>query len=210
MSEQDEQQSPDEQQSTDAVEETEPGADLAQDGPVDGEQGAPSTEGDGPARDGEDPDEEERRREEFAREHDPADHDIAAGEEFRQPGDWTADDGDGPQHLTTDQSMVAAGASGSTTAATDEGAEDEGAADVSQGEGDGDAADAGQIRDGGHGWGSAAPLEGGGTPPGHPVKAWHDTMTYVLPDEEGYGADPHECFVDGETAQRAGFRHAHG
>ena len=174
--------------------------------------------GDGAGSDDEDDDgpdeeeqaaEEERRREEFAREHDPADHDIAAGEEFRQPGDWTADE-DGPQQLETERSMVAAGASGSTSESGDGGEGGHGG-DEADGEGLGAGDDGGEeIRDGGHGWGSAAPVEGGGTPPGHPVKAWHDTMTYVLPDEEGYGADPHECFVDGETAERAGFRHAHG
>lgn len=34
-----------------------------------------------------------RREEEFAREHDPANHDVAAGEEFRQRGDIISDDG---------------------------------------------------------------------------------------------------------------------
>ncbi|WP_151525607.1 sunset domain-containing protein [Serinicoccus kebangsaanensis] len=132
-----------------------------------------------------------RRQEEFAAEHDPADHDVAAGEEFRQPGDWVADEDGEPQHLETDHSMPAA------TGAEEGGGTGEGASDADE------------VRDGGHGWGSAAPLADGGTPEGHPVKAWHDTMTYVLPDEEGYDADPHECFVDAETAEQAGFRHAH-
>jgi hypothetical protein len=35
-------------------------------------------------------------------------------------------------------------------------------------------------------------------------------MTYVQPGEPGYDADPHVWFVDGEAAQRAGFRAAHG
>ena len=47
---------------------------------------------------GEDPrfesDEDRRAREDaFAAEHDPEQHDLSAGEEFRQAGDWTADDG---------------------------------------------------------------------------------------------------------------------
>ncbi|WP_298890634.1 hypothetical protein [uncultured Serinicoccus sp.] len=138
-----------------------------------------------------------RRQEEFAREHDPADHDVDAGEEFRQPGDWTADE-DGPQELETDRSLLAA--TGSSTTA--EGGAVEGGAD--------DGSSEEEIRDGGHGWGSAAPRADGAAPEGHPVKAWHDTMTFVLPDEEGYDAEAHECFVDGETAERAGFRHAHG
>ncbi|PZU47190.1 MAG: hypothetical protein DI571_04485 [Arsenicicoccus sp.] len=148
---------------------------------------------DAPGDSREESEEETRRRqEEFAREHDPADHDVAAGEEFRQEGDWVADDGAEPQQLETDQSMLAA--TGSATGAAD------GAA-----EGDDE-----EIRDGGHGWGSAAPRSDGGTPEGHPVKAWRDTMTYVLPDEEGYDAAPHECFVDADAAEGAGFRHAHG
>lgn len=43
-------------------------------------------------------DSEEAKRasaEEFGRQHDPAKHDIAAGEESRQRGDWTADEPDG-------------------------------------------------------------------------------------------------------------------
>ncbi|MGO0577875.1 sunset domain-containing protein [Ornithinimicrobium panacihumi] len=125
-----------------------------------------------------------QRAEEFAREHDPANHDIAAGADFRQPGDWTAEDGDGPQQLET---VVPAHQSGSQDTASQ----------------------SGEVRDGGHGWGSAAPMDDGSVAEGHPVKAWHDTMTYVLPDEPGYEAAPHECFVDAETAERAGFRHAH-
>lgn len=148
--------------------------------------------GDHDPRDVESDEERRQREEEFAREHDPADHDVAAGEEFRQPGDWVGE-GDDAQELTTEQpSRVATGGAG----------EGQGGQDA-QGEG------GEEIRDGGHGWGSAAPISGGGTPEGHPVKAWHDTMTFVLPDEPGYDAEPHECFVDAETAQRAGFRHAH-
>ncbi|KUG58392.1 hypothetical protein AVL62_10790 [Serinicoccus chungangensis] len=162
--------------------------------------------------DAEEAEETRRRQEEFAREHDPADHDVDAGEEFRQPGDWTADE-DGPQELETDRSMLAA--TGSAT--TGEGGADgsgatEGGADGSgstEGDADGGSSEE-EIRDGGHGWGSAAPRADGGAPEGHPVKAWHDTMTFVLPDEEGYDAEAHEYFVDGETAERAGFRHAHG
>ncbi|WP_298752297.1 hypothetical protein [uncultured Serinicoccus sp.] len=153
-----------------------------------------------------------RRQEEFAREHDPAEHDVDAGEEFRQPGDWTADE-DGPQELETDRSMLAAtgsattgegGADGSGT--TESGADGSGATEGGAGDGSPEE----DIRDGGHGWGSAVPRADGSAPEGHPVKAWHDTMTFVLPDEEGYDAEAHECFVDGETAERAGFRHAHG
>ena len=136
---------------------------------------------------------ERREREEaFAREHDPADHDLEAGEEFRQRGDWTADEHGGPQVQEPDGTVHEPG---------DEAGEGGGGSGESAFE---------DVRDGGHGWGSAAPIEGGGQPLGHPVKAWHDTMTYVQPGEPGYDADPHEWFVDGETAERAGFRPAHG
>ena len=134
---------------------------------------------------------ERREREEaFAREHDPSEHDLEAGEEFRQRGDWTADEHGGPQVQEPDGTVHDPDAEGDDGGAGRTSAED--------------------IRDGGHGWGSAAPVESGAQPLGHPVKAWHDTMTYVLPGESGYEADPHEWFVDGETAQRAGFRPAHG
>ena len=215
MSEQDEQGSQDTGSETEQVTDEQRPRDVGVEDGRPGDQGADASseeEGDaGPAGSEEDTDQDDapgddreeseeetrRRQEEFAREHDPADHDVEAGEEFRQPGDWTADE-DGPQELETDRSALAATGSGTT-------------AEGSEGEGSGDGGTSGEeIRDGGHGWGSAAPRSDGGAPEGHPVKAWHDTMTYVLPDEEGYDADPHECFVDGEAAERAGFRHAHG
>lgn len=146
--------------------------------------------------------EEQRREHEesFAREHDPADHDVEAGAQFRQRGDWTADEHGGPQVQEPDGTVHDPGTEGAGEARA--------SADAS-GDGSGESG-LDEVRDGGHGWGSAAPLEGGVQPLGHPVKAWHDTMTFVLPDEPGYTADPHEWFVDAEAAQRAGFRHAHG
>lgn len=153
--------------------------------------------------------EAERREAEeaFAREHDPADHDLEAGEEFRQRGDWTADEHGGPQVQEPDGTVHDPGTDGAddAQAGSGSGASDSGGDGSSRGE-----SGLEDVRDGGHGWGSAAPIEGGAQPLGHPVKAWHDTMTYVLPGEPGYDADPHEWFVDGETAERAGFRPAHG
>ena len=35
--------------------------------------------------------------------------------------------------------------------------------------------------------GSAAPIDGGAVPLGHPVKAWEDTKTFVAPDHAKYG-----------------------
>ena len=57
---------------------------------------------------------EERQKsaEEFAREHDPARHDVSAGEEFRQPGDWTADKVGGPQVWDAEGNLVEGSAAG--------------------------------------------------------------------------------------------------
>ena len=64
-----------------------------------------------------------------------------------------------------------------------------------------------EIRDGGYGVGSAAPIDDGAVPLGHPVKAWEDTKTFVAPDHEKYDeAEPHVWFADEHAAQRAGFR----
>jgi hypothetical protein len=154
---------------------------------------APQDEGDD-LREREDEAGRRERDEQFAQEHDPADHDVDAAAELRQRGDWTADEHGGPQVQEADGTVHDPGTEGAEEAqsAADESSSDE-------------------VRDGGHGWGSAAPLDSGAQPAGHPVKAWHDSMTFVLPDEEGYeGSAPHEWFVDAETAERAGFRHAHG
>lgn len=203
--------------------------DQEQEGSADGEQGASSAGGGGetdtsaePPVDGAQHDEdradhedhaddeerareEERQREEFAREHDPADHDVEAGADFRQPGDWSADEHGGPQvvesdgtvHSPDDEDGEAPHQSGQAASGDD-----------SAGEGAESGSD--EVRDGGHGWGSAAPLEDGRTPQGHPIKAWHDTMTFVQPGEDGYDAAPHVWFADAGAAEQAGFRHAHG
>ena len=134
-----------------------------------------------------------------------ADHDLEAGNEFRQRGDWTADEHGGPQVQEPDGTVHEPDAEGDEAAGdADRSAEETGGESAS-----GESA-LEDVRDGGHGWGSAAPIEGGVQPLGHPVKAWHDTMTYVQPGQPGYVADPHEWFVDGETAERAEFRPAHG
>lgn len=48
-------------------------------------------------------------QQEFAKEHDPADHDVAAGEEFRQRGDWTAEDAGGPMIQDADGNITVPG-----------------------------------------------------------------------------------------------------
>ena len=64
-----------------------------------------------------------------------------------------------------------------------------------------------EIRDGGYGVGSAATIDDGAVPLGHPVKAWEDTKTFVTPDHDKYDeAEPHVWFADEHAAQRAGFR----
>lgn len=160
--------------------------------------GVAAEEGGDDARSEEDPrvetDEEKRAREEaFAAEHDPEQHDLSKGEEFRQAGDWTAEDG----KLTEDD--VADSAAGS----------DEQGADGEQGVDGRRLSSVEEIRDGGYGVGSAAPIEDGAMPLDHSVKAWEDSKTYLVQGEDGYdGVDPHVWFLDDRSAERAGFDHA--
>jgi len=65
------------------------------------------------------------------------------------------------------------------------------------------------VRDGGYSVGSAARIDDGAMPLGHPVKAWEDTKTYATPDHPRYeDAEPHLWFTDPDTAERAGFHPA--
>ena len=153
----------------------------------------------------EDEDVRREREESFAREHDPEDHDVAAGEEFRQPGDWAAGD-DGPQVQDPDGTIHDPDSA--------QGANDQDSGD-DQGDGGGHhglrESSLDEIRDGGHGWGSAAPIGPDIMPIGHPVKAWYDTGSFVCEGDMGYdGAQPDVWFIDAEAAQRAGFRHGLG
>jgi hypothetical protein len=56
--------------------------------------------------------EQQKSAEEFAREHDPAKHDVSAGDEFRQSGDWTADDAGGSQVWDAEGNLVEGSSSG--------------------------------------------------------------------------------------------------
>jgi hypothetical protein len=68
-----------------------------------------------------------------------------------------------------------------------------------------------EIRDGGYGVGSAAPLEDRAQPADHPVQAYRDTNTYRVPGSEGYdSAEPDVWFYDEESARRAGFTPSQG
>ncbi|MDO5628102.1 MAG: hypothetical protein Q4G43_07255 [Mobilicoccus sp.] len=166
-----------------------------------------------------------RRAEEFAREHDPANHDISAGEEFRQRGDIVVDgdrakvmDDDGQYRDAGDPQAVAEGTviPGEATDAGHEGGHDHGGDQDHDGGGDAQAASDGrrvseydEVRDGGYGVGSACPIDDGAMPLGHPVKAWNDTMSYVDSDHGRYAdAEPHVWFTDADAAQRAGFHRA--
>lgn len=160
--------------------------------------------------------EEERMAsdEEFAREHDPAKHDVAAGEELRQRGDWTAEDAGGPQVWDAAGNLV----EGTSPAQP---VSDTGESDGLDGSGDG-AAESGrvgvgrrtssldEVRDGGYSVGSAAPIDDGAMPLGHPVKAWEDTKTFMAPDDPGYDeGEPDLWFTDEAAARRARFGPAH-
>jgi hypothetical protein len=68
-----------------------------------------------------------------------------------------------------------------------------------------------ELRDGGFGVGSAAPLDDGAQPLDHPVAAYRDTMTYRVPGDAGYdSAEPHVWFYDEAAAERSGFRRSQG
>ncbi len=67
-----------------------------------------------------------------------------------------------------------------------------------------------EVIDGGFGVGSAAPLEDGAQPLGHPIMGYHETRTFVVPEAPGYGdTEPDVWFYDEDAARRAGF-HASG
>lgn len=174
--------------------------------------------------------EEAERREaaqEFAAEHDPAEHDISAGEDFRQRGDWTAQKAGEPQVWDSEGNLVEGSERAGTLGTGDvdsQGAlgaghgsdpSDDDASDGDASPDDGASSDGRRVSspeevvDGGYSVGSAAPIGDGAMPLGHPVKAWHDTATFLTPGSPGYeGADPHVWFTDARAAEAAGFHPA--
>lgn len=63
-----------------------------------------------------------------------------------------------------------------------------------------------EVRDGGYGVGSAAPIDDGAQPLGHPVKAVRDGDTYLVPGSEGYDdIEPDVWFLDERAARAAGY-----
>ncbi len=68
-----------------------------------------------------------------------------------------------------------------------------------------------EIRDGGFGIGSAAPLDDGAQPMDHPVAGYRDTMSFRSPGDAGYDdTDPDVWFYDEGAAERAGFHRSDG
>jgi hypothetical protein len=156
--------------------------------------------------------ERQKSAEEFAAQHDPDKHDLDAGEEFRQPGDWVADE-QGPQEWDEEGNLVSGGGPGSE-AARQPAAAGSGSSDTSDDSapaaGSGRrVSDLGEVRDGGYSVGSAATIDDGAMPLGHPVKGWEDTKSYLTPDHPRYDdAEPHVWFTDPDAAERAGFHRA--
>ena len=67
--------------------------------------------------------------------------------------------------------------------------------------------DSHELRDGGFGEGSAAPLDDGGQPLDHPVQGHRSSMTFDLPGDPGYDtSEPDVWFHDQAAAERSGFR----
>ena len=63
-----------------------------------------------------------------------------------------------------------------------------------------------EVSDGGFGVGSAAPIEDGAQPLGHPIQAYFDSRTYRTQSSPGYDScEPDVWFFDEDSAQRAGF-----
>ena len=68
-----------------------------------------------------------------------------------------------------------------------------------------------ELRDGGYGVGSAAPLDDRAQPLDHPVQGFRETMTFRAPGDAGYdSAEPDVWFYDEAAAQRNGFRRGDG
>ncbi|MEO5609990.1 MAG: hypothetical protein ABIQ61_09890 [Ornithinibacter sp.] len=68
-----------------------------------------------------------------------------------------------------------------------------------------------ELRDGGFGVGSAAPMEDRAQPLDHPVQAYRDTMTFRSPGDDGYDStEPDVWFYDESAAERSGFTRSQG
>ena len=66
-----------------------------------------------------------------------------------------------------------------------------------------------EVRDGGFGMGSAAPIDDGAQPLGHAVKGSRDAMQYHEPGSRWYDeATADVWFINAQTAERFGFTRA--
>lgn len=65
-----------------------------------------------------------------------------------------------------------------------------------------------EVRDGGYGIGSAAPLGDRTRPLGHPVRAWEDTKSFRSGEAVHVERTPDVWFLDEQAAYNAGFHHA--
>lgn len=65
-----------------------------------------------------------------------------------------------------------------------------------------------EVRDGGYGVGSAAPIEDNAQPLGHPVRAWWDTMSFRNEPELEGEREPDVWFFDEQAAYNAGYHPA--
>jgi len=195
--------STEEEPPTEPTVETDKGRAAASEASGDSEHPQRETAGGADPRDRDDEEEQRKSAEEFAREHDPANHDFSAGEESRQKGDWTADKAGGPQVWDADGNLVEGATPGEPRRSHEQSDHDNGDAAAESRR----TSALEEVRDGGYGVGSAAIIDDGAIPLGHPVKAWEDTNTFVTPHDPGYGhADPDLWFTDADAAQRAGFR----
>lgn len=65
-----------------------------------------------------------------------------------------------------------------------------------------------EVRDGGYGIGSAAPIDDNAQPMGHPIRAWHDTMSFRGGEERDGEREPDVWFFDEQAAYNAGYHDA--
>ncbi len=126
----------------------------------------------------------------------------AAGEESAHAHEPTADD------AAADADPTTGAATGGTDDTVGEADDDSAAEDAPRGR---RVSDFHEIRDGGFGVGSAAPLEDGAQPMDHPVAGYRDTMSFRTPGDAGYeDADPDVWFYDESAAERSGFHRFDG
>ncbi len=124
-------------------------------------------------------------------------------EENRERGEQLAADREALDRETEGEQQVAA-----EEPAQEEPAEEHASEEAPRGR---SVSDFDEIRDGGFGVGSAAPLEDGRQPMGHPVAAYRDTMSFRTPGDPGYDeTEPDVWFYDEAAAERSGFHRADG